>query len=209
MHIHSFNRQANVPEMLSSMERAGVYGGCVFSNWPKEANAAVGTSFEERLNEVLEISGASNGRIFPVLWIHPYEENIIQKVRIAKDAGVRAFKIICTDFYVYEPPVLNLLRPSFFRNMRNMLISVLVMYAVGIYCNVAFEALVSPEAAYDVNSMFIIHSPFEGVSFLRYPIIAVVGLLIYLVIFTVCDAINMPRGQRWFNRLGAAVRGKK
>ena len=38
---------------------------------------------------------------------------------------------------------------------------------------------------------------------------AVVGLLIYLVIFTVCDAINMPRGQRWFNRLGAAVRGKK
>ena len=112
-------------------------------------------------------------------------------------------------FNVLLIPVLNLLRPSFFRNMRNMLISVLVMYAVGIYCNVAFEALVSPEAAYDVNSMFIIHSPFEGVSFLRYPIIAVVGLLIYLVIFTVCDAINMPRGQRWFNRLGAAVRGKK
>ena len=110
MHIHSFNRPTSVPELLSSMERAGVYGGCVFSNWPKEANAAVGTSFEERLNEVLEISGASNGRIFPVLWIHPYEENIIQKVRIAKDAGVRAFKIICTDFYVYEPPVLNLLR---------------------------------------------------------------------------------------------------
>lgn len=110
MHIHSFNRPTNVPELLSSMERAGVYGGCVFSNWPREANAAVGTSFEERLNEVLKISAASNGRIFPVLWIHPYEENIIQKVRMAKDAGVCAFKIICTNFYVYEPPVLNLLR---------------------------------------------------------------------------------------------------
>ena len=112
-------------------------------------------------------------------------------------------------FNVLLIPVLNLLRPSFFRNMRNMVISVLVMYVVGIYCNVVFRALVSYDAAYDVNSMFIIHSPFEGVDFLRYPIIATVGLLIYLVIFTICDAIKMPRGERWYNRLSTAVKRKK
>lgn len=110
MHIHSFNRPANAEKLLSEMKKAGVYGGCVFSNWPKEANAEVGTSFEERLGEVLELSKNSSGRILPVLWIHPYEENIIEKVHIAKDAGIVAFKIICTDFYVYEEPVLNLLR---------------------------------------------------------------------------------------------------
>ena len=110
MHIHSFNRPTVTSNLLSSMEKAGVFGGCVFSNWPKEANASLGTSFEERLDEVLAIANSSDGRIFPVLWIHPYEENIIEKVHIAKDAGIRAFKIICTDFYVYEPPVLNLLR---------------------------------------------------------------------------------------------------
>ena len=105
-------------------------------------------------------------------------------------------------------PVFGLLRPDFYRNMRNILISVIAMYVIGLYCNVVFEALVSPEAAYDVNSMFILHSPFEGMPFLRYPVIALLGLFIYLIIFTVCDIINTPRGSHWFERVLAAVRKK-
>lgn len=96
-------------------------------------------------------------------------------------------------------PVFGLLRPEFFRNLRNIFLSVVAMYAIGLYCNLIFEVLVSPEAAYDVNSMFILHSPFEGVPFLRYPLIAAVGLLVYLIVFTVCDVILMPRGGRWYN----------
>ncbi|MBQ9743508.1 MAG: hypothetical protein IJW19_00090 [Clostridia bacterium] len=103
-------------------------------------------------------------------------------------------------FNVMLIPVLGLLRPNFFRNMRNMVISVLVMYLIGLYCNLIFSALVSEEAAYDINSMFIIHSPFEGMPFLRYPVIALVGLAIYFIIFTVCDIITTPRGDRWYNR---------
>ena len=110
MHIHSFNRPADSKKLLSEMEMAGVYGGCVFSNWPEEANAAFGTPFEDRLSEVLNITRDSDGRLIPVLWIHPYEKDIINKLRIAKDAGIAAFKIICTDFYVYEPAVLDVLR---------------------------------------------------------------------------------------------------
>jgi hypothetical protein len=63
------------------------------------------------------------------------------------------------------------------------------------------DALVGAQKAYDVNSMFLIHSPFEGVPFLRYPIIAAAGLFIYFIIFTVCDIVNFPRGKRWFDRL--------
>ena len=92
------------------MQMAGVFGGCVFSNWPKEANPSLGTSFEERLSEVINIAANSDGRIFPVLWIHPYEDDIINKLHIAKKAGIAAFKIICTDFYVYEEHVLHVLR---------------------------------------------------------------------------------------------------
>ena len=103
-------------------------------------------------------------------------------------------------FNVLLIPVFGLLRPEFFRNMRNMILSVFAMYLIGLYCNVVFEALVSPEKAYDVNSMFIIHSPFEDAPFLRYPLIAALVLLIYLIIFTICDIINMPRGERWFDR---------
>ena len=109
-------------------------------------------------------------------------------------------------FNVLLIPVFGLLRPSFWRNMRNMILSVLAMYGIGLYCNLMFSALVSPQEAYDVNSMFILHSPFEGVPFLRYPIIAAMGLVIYLVIFTVCDMITTPRGCRWFDRVLATLR---
>ncbi len=112
-------------------------------------------------------------------------------------------------FNVLLIPVFGLLRPNFLRNMRNMVISVLAMWVIGLYCNLVFEALVSEEAAYDVNSMFLIHSPFEGAPFLRYPIIAALGLLIYLGIFTVCDLITTPRGSRWFDRVLATLRKSK
>ena len=111
-------------------------------------------------------------------------------------------------FNVLLIPVLGLLRPKFSRNMLNMVISVIGMYVIGLYCNLIFSALVSPESAYDINSMFIIHSPFEGLPFLRYPIIAIVALAIYLAIFTICDMISSPRGERWFNRVARALKKK-
>ena len=106
-------------------------------------------------------------------------------------------------------PVFGLLRPSFFRNMKSIVISVLAMYVIGLYCNLVFEAICSPEMAYDQNSMFIIHSPFEGVPFLRYPLIAALGLIVYFIIFTVCDLITTPRGSRWFDRVRDALRKNK
>ena len=106
-------------------------------------------------------------------------------------------------------PVLGLLRPDFFRNMKNIAISVLAMWGIGLYCNLIFKALVSAEAAYDVNSMFLIHSPFEGLPFLRYPLIAAIGLVLYLILFTVCDLIRSPRGARWFDRAHATLKTRK
>ena len=104
-------------------------------------------------------------------------------------------------FNVLLIPVFGKLRPSFFRNMCSMVISVVAMYIIGLYCNMIFHALVSKEAAYDQNSMFIIHSPFDGLPFLRYPIIAVAALVLYLIIFTTYDMLATPRGSRWFNHL--------
>ena len=111
-------------------------------------------------------------------------------------------------FNVLLIPVLGLLRPNFRRNMQSIFISVLAMYAIGLYCNLVLRVLGSAELAYDKNSMFIIHSPFEGLPFLRYPIIAAAGLFIYLIIFTVYDAIATPRGSRWFDRAFARCKRK-
>ena len=74
--------------------------------------------------------------------------------------------------------------------MKHMVSSVIGMYLIGLYCNLVFRVLVSNEAAYDVNSMFIIHSPFEGVGFLTYPIIAIVALFLYFCLFTVCELVK-------------------
>ena len=65
------------------------------------------------------------------------------------------------------------------------------------------------DAAYEVNSMFLIHSPFEGLPFLRYPVIAALGLLVYLAIFTVCDTLTTPRGERWFNHALSALKSRE
>ena len=106
-------------------------------------------------------------------------------------------------------PVFGHLRFQFFRNMRNMVISVLAMLVIGVYCNLVFEVLTGADAAYEVNSMFLIHSPFEGLPFLRYPVIAALGLLVYLAIFTVCDTLTTPRGERWFNHALSALKSRE
>ena len=105
-------------------------------------------------------------------------------------------------------PVFGDLRPDFFRNMRNIFISVAAMYVIGLYCNLVFSTLASPEVAYDENAMFILHSPFEGLPFLRYPLIALLGLVLYFILFTVYNMITVPRGKRWFDPVLAMLRKK-
>ncbi len=110
MHVHSYGEKANAEKMLAEMARAGVSGCCLISNRPVEDNAQLGTSFEERLDEVLSVARGHEDKIFPVLWIHPFEENIIEKVHIATDAGIVAFKMICTNYYVYDERCMAVLR---------------------------------------------------------------------------------------------------
>lgn len=76
-----------------------------------------------------------------------------------------------------------------------------MMYLIGLYCNKIFEVLVSYEEAYSVNSMFIIHSPFDGVPFLIYPVISAVALVLYFILFSIWELFIYPKGNRWFNRI--------
>jgi len=92
------------------MERAGVFGGCVFSTQPLEQKMKNGLPFDKRLDEVLSWTRGYEDRLFPVLWIHPDEENIIEKVGLAAERGVAGFKMICTDYFVYEEKCLAVLR---------------------------------------------------------------------------------------------------
>ena len=53
MHIHSRGSVPCPERLISEMDKAGVYGGCVFSNRPTLVNEKTGSDFETRMNEVL------------------------------------------------------------------------------------------------------------------------------------------------------------
>ena len=90
---------------------------------------------------------------------------------------------------------------DFGRNFKNICLSTLFMYIIGLYCNLLFNLIGSEALAYNVNSMFIIHSPFEGVDFLRYPVIALTAIVIYAILFAICELFAHPKGERWWNKI--------
>lgn len=114
MHIHARNVKPTPKNLISALNKTGIYGGCVFSSPPIEQKMEEdynGTlSFDERVSEVLSWCEGAEDRLFPVLWVHPDEENILENVERAAKAGVVAFKMICNDYYIYEEKSMALLR---------------------------------------------------------------------------------------------------
>ena len=110
MHIHTDGVEFDRDALLAEMAKAGIYGGCIFSPQPVGNNSEVGLPFRARLDRILEITRGYEGRLFPVLWVHPDEENITENVKIAAAEGLAGFKIICNNFYPYEDKCMALLR---------------------------------------------------------------------------------------------------
>ena len=103
-------------------------------------------------------------------------------------------------FNILLLPILGYIKIDVKRVMKSIILSVLVMAAIGGYCNLVFRALVSEAAAADVNSMFLIHSPFEGLDFLTYPVISLIAIPIYFAVLVICDLCAHKKGERFYNR---------
>ncbi len=103
-------------------------------------------------------------------------------------------------FNVLLLPFFGYIKIDVKRNIINIVISIFEMGIIGLYCNTVFSALVSSERAYDVNSMFLIHSPFDGLGFLTYPIIGLIAVPIYFGVFLICDVIAHKKGERFFSK---------
>ena len=105
-------------------------------------------------------------------------------------------------FNVLLLPLFGYVKVDVKRNLVNIILSVLAMAVIGGYCNLVFYTLASPEAAYDVNSMFLLHSPFDGVGFLTYPVIALIAIPIYFLVFLICDLAVNKKEKRFFAKSG-------
>lgn len=100
-------------------------------------------------------------------------------------------------FNVLLLPLFGYINADLKRNMTSILLSIMGMAVIGGYCNLVFCALASEAAAYEVNSMFLLHSPFEGLDFLTYPVIALIAMLIYFAVFVICEAFARKKGKRF------------
>lgn len=103
-------------------------------------------------------------------------------------------------FNIILLPVFGFVKVDLFKNMKSIVISICVMLFIGLYCNLIFAALVSKAAAYDVNSMFLLHSPFEAIPFLTYPVIALIAVPLYFGLFALCKSFAYKKENRFYNR---------
>ena len=109
-HLHAQNTVPNPSKMLEKMDVAGIFGGSVISTPPKEYDKNEGIDFSKRIEELHLYTDEFRDRLFPVLWIHPDEKGIKEKIRTACREGVRAFKVICNNFYPYEKKCMRILQ---------------------------------------------------------------------------------------------------
>ena len=112
-------------------------------------------------------------------------------------------------FNVLLLPLFGHIRVELWRNLRHMAIAIAEMLVIGLYCNLVFGVLVSEARAYDVNSMFLIHSPFAGAEFLTYPVIAAIALPLYFGLFALLEVFFYDKGERFYDRLARALRDKR
>lgn len=122
MHIHCWDKPVDPEKLLRQMGNGDIFGGVVFSYWPKE-HRPDGVDLETRMNQVLNACRDYPGRLFPVLWIHPHEPNAPQIAEEAVRRGIMGFKMICNNYYVSDPESMELVckirdlgKPIFFHS---------------------------------------------------------------------------------------------
>ncbi|MBR3415989.1 MAG: amidohydrolase family protein [Clostridia bacterium] len=104
MHIHINGGKPEPARLISKMEESGVWGGALFSASPEIGLAPLAKlPYRERIANLFDWCRPYEGRLFPVLWIHPFEKGVEDQIKDAAESGVRAFKIICDSFYVGCP----------------------------------------------------------------------------------------------------------
>ena len=88
-HMH-LEQEADRDDFLKRLEQAGVAGGFVFS----EPGGEGARPTEQRVEHVLSIC-EGNDHLYPFLFIDPLDKDAPDQVRMAVDAGIKGFKIIC------------------------------------------------------------------------------------------------------------------
>ena len=110
MHIHVGAGPVDQNYLLEQMEKSGVYGGGIISDYPVLKNGVYkGVPYKDRRDKVLAWKKNQEGRLFSYLWVHPFEKDAEKIVKDAAESGIDAFKMICDTYYIYDKKAMKLL----------------------------------------------------------------------------------------------------
>ena len=98
-HIHmGANRPLDVQKFLQAHSEAGFNGGLIISVPPAGSPEAKGAKIPalERMKQVKDFCNKCGETYFPCFWIDPLEKDAVSQVKLAKEMGMKALKVICT-----------------------------------------------------------------------------------------------------------------
>jgi len=102
-HIHIKSGEID-PDFNKKVLSAGVDGGVLLSLCPDSfsyMSEVKDFSPQERVNNVMNWS-KKFPNFYPFFWIDPLEEDALEQVQMAKEEGIKGFKVISNNFYPYE-----------------------------------------------------------------------------------------------------------
>lgn len=97
MHIGGLT-PPNPEKLLEELAQCGITGGNVISIDPDDVNF----TYEQRMENLFKWVRGYEDRLFPVAWLHPYEKDIEDRIKDCIDRGVKAFKFIPNNYFVYD-----------------------------------------------------------------------------------------------------------
>ena len=98
-HIHmGANSPLDVQKFLQAHSEAGFNGGLIISVPPAGSPEAKGAKIPalERMKQVKDFCNKCGETYFPCFWIDPLEKDAVSQVKLAKEMGMKALKVICT-----------------------------------------------------------------------------------------------------------------
>lgn len=110
IHVHMNELAASANDFIARLDNGGMTGANVISVPPKQyIFTKEQADYEERITSLLAITSQCPDRLFPMLFIHPDEDGIMSKIDDAVDRGVLSFKMMCSDYFVYEDKSMRVL----------------------------------------------------------------------------------------------------
>lgn len=107
-HVHMMGGKQNSGQLMEQLRKAGFDGAVVFSEAPDGMLGRSGTN-KERLERLIKYT-QDQKNLYPFYFIDPTQEDALNQLEEARNAGAVGYKIICNHFYPSDVRAMDVYR---------------------------------------------------------------------------------------------------